>query len=265
MFDEWDFGDTEVDVETPEAPTDYSPPDVEVPAPADAAPPTAGEGTPDAGSAPNDSGVDANGVININQGGNDAPIVQAQQDVAMLNDNSDLGGDVPKGGPVAAGSTRDSTVPESRANKFLGADEPQAGQNMSLRQPADKFDPLAGPKETGPASPGIIGGAIDWAKANPQLAAALLTTGAGALGGMGKASLDKEAAERKAASDMALLERKSALDLQNKEASAQFARDFGAAGTLAGGGVNMRPNAGIINGGLRRPGGAPVFNGRKLA
>lgn len=250
------FIDDEFDTDIPDAPEAPDVPDTpDAPTPPD----TPDAGTPDVPGTqdvPTASQNDALGKVTIdadpasNVYNAAAPSVQIQQDIASLNDNSDL--DMIKGsGPATAESTKPAppeSTAQTLAKQTIGAD------NMS-RAPAAPNPFIAGAVAPGasaavPEKTGIISSAMNWAKENQTLAAALVTFGAGALGGAGKALVDKQTMERKTE-----LEQANAKDLfAYKQAQS---RDFSAAGTLQNPNV-MQP--GIINGGLKRVGGGNVYD-----
>lgn len=182
---------------------------------------------------------------------------------------ADSGGTVTDAGPVNA-----DTVGQGPAPTQTTADVPASNtQNLAQQVlngtdvpgPAlDEFGnaidmtgrELAGPRDvfrqtisaapTGGSSGGIIRNAIteavDWAKQNKELAGGILNTA----GGLGQALLNRSG-----------MERKTELELANKEALAQYTREFGDAGRLRAG-VGVAPGSGAP---LRRNDGSLVYSG----
>lgn len=151
---------------------------------------------------------------------------------------------VTSGGANASPQLTETAPGGSDAVKFL-----QDGTTISQGDLANSWAGEIGKGGTAettfkPPSKGIVGSVMDWAKNNQQLASTLLQTAGGAIGGIGKAESDK-----------ALLERKAQLELQNKEASMQFSRDF-STGSAYQGGAGFRPSGAKE---LRRPDGTLVY------
>jgi len=84
------------------------------------------------------------------------------------------------------------------------------------------------PAPTGPQSPGLIQQAMEWAKANPKLAAGVLQGGGSMVAGIGQGVGAYMTAERKAQ-----------LELENKQKLTEYYRQFIQSGSSGGAGVKL--------------------------
>lgn len=172
-------------------------------------------------------------------------VAGASADAAMTGGVSGAVNEVAGAGPAAITGDAATSQTDKLAQSILNPGTAETPAAAVTDVPTDKIlDPRAGEVVKPAGDKGIIDGMVGWADKHPMAATIAGTQIAGAVGGVGKAALEKEIAERNIRARSDLLTQQSQTALQQSRA-----------GALPGGGVNIKPKPGP----LRRPDGSLVF------
>ena len=187
--------------------------------------PAVTSGAVTASSAPVVSSMAAADNLGLAQMALDAGVTNPMTAAEFVSGGGALGSTAAGGGGIGLGSLTNSVLPTLSGAMSTAKDIVGSGQ-----------------------SKGLVDKAMEWAAANPKLAAAALQMGGSTVAGLAKGAGDYMSQERKAE-----------LELENKQKLTQYYRDFVQKGSQGGVGVNVNVGRKAGPAVLKTSAGAPVY------